>query len=84
MDTQYPPLAVTISGTQDMLGGISRTAVYELIRRGQLTKIRIGKRVLVTTASISALVDRLARGQATDSDLFEGLGAADDALAITS
>jgi hypothetical protein len=82
MDSQYSPLAVPISVTQGMLGGISRTAVYELIRHGQLTKIRIGKRALVTTGSISALVDRLARAQVTDCDLLKGLGASDDALDI--
>ena len=68
MDDQPPPLAVPIAGTQRMLGGISRTSVYELFKSGQLQKIRIGKRALVTVASINALVDRLAAAQEAEGD----------------
>jgi hypothetical protein len=67
MDGQLTPLAVPIPGAQYMLGGISRTAVYELARNGRLKKIRIGRRGLITVASIKALIDRLAETQAGDA-----------------
>jgi hypothetical protein len=63
MDGQLTPLAVSVAEAQRILGGISRTAVYELARDGQLKKIRIGRRGLITVASISAFVDRLAQTQ---------------------
>jgi len=53
------PLAVPIAETQHTLGRISRTSVYELVKSGQLTKIKIGRRGLITVSSIYALVDRL-------------------------
>ena len=64
MDGQLAPLAVAIAETQRLLGGISRTSVYELVRDRQLKKIKIGRRGLITVASINALVDRLAEAQA--------------------
>ncbi|MCB0931253.1 MAG: helix-turn-helix domain-containing protein [Mycobacterium sp.] len=39
---------------------ISRTAVYELAKAGRLIKIKIGRKGLITTASIDALVESLA------------------------
>jgi hypothetical protein len=50
-----------------MLGGISRTAVYELARNGGLKKIRIGRRGLIVVASISALVTHLADTQPSNT-----------------
>jgi hypothetical protein len=73
MDGQLAPLAVPIPGTQNMLGGISRTSVYELVKSGQLQKIRIGKRSLITVASIRDLVDRLTAAQeAGDAEAAAG------------
>jgi excisionase family DNA binding protein len=37
--------------------GIGRTKLYELIHKGELVAIKIGRRTLVTTASIEALVN---------------------------
>jgi len=51
-----------------MLGGISRTSVYELVKSGQLQKIRIGKRSLMTVASINALVHRLTAAEEAGGD----------------
>jgi hypothetical protein len=67
MDGQLTPLAVPIAEAQRMLGGISRTSVYELAKGGQLKKIRIGRRGLIIVASINALVDRLAETQPSDA-----------------
>lgn len=41
------------------LGGISRTTLWELINRGELTRVKIGSRAFITTESIAAYVERL-------------------------
>jgi len=41
------------------LGGIGRTTVYELIKRGELTQVHVGRRAFITAKSIEAYVDRL-------------------------
>ncbi|MBN7304335.1 helix-turn-helix domain-containing protein [Mycobacteroides abscessus subsp. bolletii] len=46
------------------LGGIGRTTLYELAKRGDLTKVHIGRRGFITTASLMAYVERLADGAA--------------------
>lgn len=49
------PLTTTIEGTMKALG-IGMTKTYQLINEGKLERVRIGRRVLVTTESIRALV----------------------------
>lgn len=39
--------------------GVSRTAIYELVKDGQLHLVKIGGRSLVATEEIDALVGRL-------------------------
>ncbi|HEY1843002.1 MAG TPA: helix-turn-helix domain-containing protein [Mycobacterium sp.] len=41
------------------LGGIGRTTTYELIDRGELVKVNIGRRAFITAESLAAYVDRL-------------------------
>ncbi len=40
--------------------GIGRTTIYKLIAQGKLETFKIGRRTLVTTESIRALVDQAA------------------------
>jgi Helix-turn-helix domain len=44
---------------RDWLGGIGHTTMYELIKRGELTKVNIGRRSFITSESLAAYVDRL-------------------------
>lgn len=41
------------------LGGIGRTTVYELIKRGELIQVHVGRRTFLTTESLTRYVDRL-------------------------
>ena len=41
------------------LGGIGRTTVYELIKRGEIVHVTIGRRGFITAASIDAYIERL-------------------------
>jgi excisionase family DNA binding protein len=53
------PLTVTVAGARQALG-IGTTKIYELIGDGQLRTIKIGRRTLIRTDSIYALVEDLA------------------------
>jgi hypothetical protein len=52
-------LLVPIPGAQSQLGGVSRTTVYDLVNRGELVKVNIGRRGFITGKSLAAYVDRL-------------------------
>lgn len=41
------------------LGGVGRTTVYDLIKRGELTQVHVGRRSFLTAKSLEAYVDRL-------------------------
>lgn len=41
------------------LGGLGRTTVYELIDKGELVKVNIGRRSFITADSLAAYVNRL-------------------------
>lgn len=49
------PVTVTIDGAEKALS-IGKTKLYELIAEGRLKTVKIGRRTLVTTDSIRALV----------------------------
>lgn len=49
-------LAYTIPDAS-AVSGIGRTAIYELIGSGELTAIKIGRRTLVTAASLRRLIE---------------------------
>ena len=50
------PLATTVKDTAKALG-LGKTSIYDLIRQGRLEKIKLGRRTLVTVASIRRLVE---------------------------
>jgi excisionase family DNA binding protein len=51
------PLAISVNGAAKALG-IGRSSIYGLVEAGQLDAIKIGRRTLLTTASIYRLTDR--------------------------
>jgi len=50
---------VSILEAREILGGIGHTTLYELIKRGELLKVNIGRRGFVTSESLAAYLDRL-------------------------
>ena len=52
-------LLVSVNDTRRLLGNISRTTVYELVARGELVKVNIGRAAFITAKSIEEYVDRL-------------------------
>jgi excisionase family DNA binding protein len=55
--TTSPPNKLTLSVDETaLLLGISPGLVYELVRRGELTAIRLGRRILIPRHVVEALV----------------------------
>jgi excisionase family DNA binding protein len=50
------PIALTITDTSKA-AGFGKTTTYKLIGEGKLTAVKIGRRTLVTVASIKALIE---------------------------
>lgn len=48
------PLAISVNATAKVLG-VGRSSVYLLMKSGKLEAIKIGRRTLLTTASIKRL-----------------------------
>lgn len=58
MDTATGRL-IPIPETRELLGGIGQTTVYELVKRGEIVKVNIGRRGFITSESLGAYMDRL-------------------------
>ena len=48
------PIAISINGAAKALG-VGRSSIYGLLKSGRLKSIKIGRRTLLTTASINHL-----------------------------
>jgi hypothetical protein len=67
-----PKRLVSIPEARQLLGNIGHTTLYELVNRGEIVKVNIGRRGLITSQSLEAFMDRLA----TPADTDAGDGAA--------
>ncbi|QSN55084.1 Helix-turn-helix domain [Mycobacteroides abscessus subsp. abscessus] len=50
---------LSIPDAQVSLGGIGRTMIYQLIQRGEIAKVNVGRRGFITRKSLDAYIDRL-------------------------
>ncbi len=50
--------------------GISRSHAYDLVRAGELPHLRLGRRILIPTRDLDALLGRGAGGPASDPGLL--------------
>ena len=63
------PELASIKRTQEMLGEISRQTVYNLVERGDLRRVNLGRRAFITGESIEHLLCVLKRdGRRGDDD----------------
>jgi helix-turn-helix protein len=62
-DTRIKRLVPIPEARQHWLGGIGHTTIYDLIKRGEIVKVRIGRRSFVTSDSLAAYVDRVSAGR---------------------
>ena len=64
--TQHTAQLLSIQEACKSLGGIARSTLYELVNRGELEKVNIGRRGAITAASVSRYIERLVRLSAPD------------------
>jgi excisionase family DNA binding protein len=58
------PLVLSVGDAARLLG-ISRAHAYQLVARGELPHIRLGRRVVVPRRAIDLLIDDVCRNDAT-------------------
>ncbi len=54
----HTPITVTIPNAVKA-SGLSRTAIYDALKRGDLTAVKAGRRTLIRYADLLAFVERL-------------------------
>jgi excisionase family DNA binding protein len=57
-DTAGAPLLLSYPEAQRQLGGVHRGTVLKMIQRGELERVRIGRRAMITWRSMLALMQR--------------------------
>jgi excisionase family DNA binding protein len=55
---------VKIPACAEILGGVSRPTIYALIDSGEIVRVHLGRRALITRGSIDAYIERLQAGPA--------------------
>jgi len=73
MHDKFRPL-VPMPDAMEVLGGIGRTKLYELVNDGELTKVNIGSRSFVTADSLDAYLERLVGTAPGSSEGADGEG----------
>jgi excisionase family DNA binding protein len=58
-----------IEATQEQLGGLGRTTVFELIRAGKLRSVKVGKRRMIPQSQIDAYIAGLLDQPTAGSDV---------------
>jgi excisionase family DNA binding protein len=53
-----PPITITIPNAVKA-SGLSRTSIYDALKRGELTAIKAGRRTLIRYADLVAYMERL-------------------------
>jgi hypothetical protein len=54
-------LVSILEAREQWLGGIGHTTMYDLINRGEVVKVNIGRRSFITADSLAAYVGRLSQ-----------------------
>lgn len=57
MTTQLNPICVRVNDAANMIG-VGRTKLYEMIAKGEVEAVKLGKATRITTASLHDLVRR--------------------------
>jgi excisionase family DNA binding protein len=55
---QVRRLTLTVGEASQVLG-VSRSSAYELVRRGELPSMRLGRRIVIPVRALDALLDRV-------------------------
>lgn len=77
---QRERLTLTVEEAADVLG-ISRSLAYELVRRGAIPSLHLGRRIVVPIRGLEALVEECAAPQAPDRFAGGGESSCDTKMA---
>lgn len=58
------PALVTVDEVRKALGGCSKRHVYDLAKRGEITKVRVGGKTHITGESLASYLNSLGSGVA--------------------
>jgi hypothetical protein len=61
--SEIPPIA-SIETAQRLLGDAGRTAIFELMRRGELDRVKLGRSTKISGESLRRYIGKLARTDA--------------------
>ena len=59
MSAEAKRLVSILEAREQWLGGIGHTTMYDLINKGEVVKVSIGRRSFITRESLTAYVDRI-------------------------
>ena len=57
-------LLYTIDSARELLGGLARSYLYELLARGVIRSVKVGRRRLIARQDLEEFVERLREGAA--------------------
>lgn len=59
MDKQTNRWLLSINDTRAALGGVGRSTVEKLVNQGELVRVKVGRRAMITSESLTAYLDRI-------------------------
>jgi hypothetical protein len=65
------PRLVSVDEGRQLLGGLSRTGIFRLMRLGAIERVKIGNRAFITVSSIDAYLDMLSEDPGADRGSLE-------------
>lgn len=69
------PLLVNLEQAAEVLGGISRSRLFELLASGEIESVKLGRRRLIPAAALAAFVAQLRSEPVNGSGALRGAAA---------
>lgn len=62
---EVPNTLIPLADSCRLLGGITRPTLDTLVKRGEVTKVNVGRRAFITSASLNAYIGRMVAAAAS-------------------
>lgn len=66
-DTMTDQALLSVADARTYLGGIGRTYLYQLIASGDLTRVKVGQRAMITRESVDTYLEKIAKQSAAEA-----------------